>query len=237
MSVYVDDMRTSATVRNGPRALRATWSHLLADSHNELVQFAAALDLRRAWIQHPGSALEHYDITDSKRREALRRGAIAITLPESGYLTRCKRLGVAFDITQLRTDPAVVDEILAAATVPTAPPAPQAEGASGPTRIQVSTAPATREALPAGAMLVTSPSKWANPYQPQTRTEAAALAAVDAYRDYLARNPLLREHARKELAGKHLACTCALWRPCHVDVLLAVANDVQASVPTLEVQS
>jgi hypothetical protein len=30
--------------------------------------------------------------------------------------------------------------------------------------------------------------------------------------------------AREELAGKNLACWCALDQPCHADVLLELAN-------------
>ena len=30
--------------------------------------------------------------------------------------------------------------------------------------------------------------------------------------------------ARRELAGKNLACFCALDKPCHADVLLEIAN-------------
>lgn len=77
MTVYVDDMRRPATV--GP--VRSRWSHLLADSTAELNEFAARLGLRTAWIQHAGRRTEHYDLSDDKRDEALRMGAVAITYP------------------------------------------------------------------------------------------------------------------------------------------------------------
>jgi Domain of unknown function (DUF4326) len=41
------------------------------------------------------------------------------------------------------------------------------------------------------------------------------------------------EAARRELAGKDLACWCAPGLPCHADVLLGIANQGQrpASAP------
>lgn len=44
MSVYVDDMRRPARVGR----ISGRWSHLMADSHDELEAFARRLDLRRA---------------------------------------------------------------------------------------------------------------------------------------------------------------------------------------------
>jgi len=75
MTLYVDDARIPAEVAG----IVARWSHLTADSRGELDVFAARLGLRPQWIQYPGTCLEHYDLTDSKRRLALRLGAIAIT--------------------------------------------------------------------------------------------------------------------------------------------------------------
>lgn len=77
MTVYVDDMRRPARV--GP--VTSLWSHLLADSTAELNEFAARLGLRAAWIQHAGRRTEHYDLTDDKRDEALRLGAVSISYP------------------------------------------------------------------------------------------------------------------------------------------------------------
>ena len=79
MAVYVDDMRLPARVGR----LQARWSHLLADTDDELHAFAARLGLRRSWHQKPGTAISHYDVTDSKRSEAIRLGAVPI-----GYMSR-----------------------------------------------------------------------------------------------------------------------------------------------------
>ncbi|QSM41677.1 DUF4031 domain-containing protein [Mycobacteroides abscessus] len=89
MTVYVDDMRMPARVGR----LQARWSHLMADTDEELHAFAARLGLKRSWHQKPGTAISHYDVTDSRRQEALRLGAVPIGYMsrESMDLIRCKR--------------------------------------------------------------------------------------------------------------------------------------------------
>ncbi|MBN7458585.1 DUF4031 domain-containing protein [Mycobacteroides abscessus subsp. abscessus] len=79
MTVYVDDMRMSARVGR----IQARWSHLQADTDDELHEFAERLGLKRSWFQKPGTAIAHYDVTDSKRAEAIRLGA-----REIGYMSR-----------------------------------------------------------------------------------------------------------------------------------------------------
>jgi Protein of unknown function (DUF4031) len=94
VTVYVDDFACPATVGR----ITGRWSHLIADTPQELHDFAARLGLKRAWFQdptvngklkaQPGTrAAEnwHYDVTDNKRRRAIRLGATPIpwhTLPE-----------------------------------------------------------------------------------------------------------------------------------------------------------
>lgn len=77
MSVYVDSARIPAKLGRWP----ARWSHMVADSEEELHDFAAALGLKRDWFQ--GHArIPHYDVTDEKRREAISKGAVEITSRE-----------------------------------------------------------------------------------------------------------------------------------------------------------
>lgn len=73
---------------------------------------------------------------------------------------------------------------------------------------------------------------WANPYRigepyairgTETWTVRDHAHAVDLYREYLAARPGLIRLARRELAGRDLACWCRLDAPCHGDVLLRVA--------------
>ncbi|MHB1583790.1 MAG: DUF4031 domain-containing protein [Acidimicrobiales bacterium] len=89
MAVYVDDWRQPATVGR----VDGRWSHLLADSEEELHAFAERLGLRRAWFQrsrrHP--AFDHYDVTDDLRREAIRLGAVAISWRQAGRMLRARR--------------------------------------------------------------------------------------------------------------------------------------------------
>ena len=51
------------------------WCHLVADSLDELHQFAARLGLKRAWFQDKAS-YPHYDVTTSVRERALVLGAL-----------------------------------------------------------------------------------------------------------------------------------------------------------------
>lgn len=62
-----------------------TAGHLTADSADELHAFAASVGLRREWFQ--SHRLWHYDImTWSKRRRALRAGAVSVTPRQSVLL-------------------------------------------------------------------------------------------------------------------------------------------------------
>ncbi len=74
MTVYVDDMRRLATIGR----LNARWSHLTADTEEELHEFAARLGLSRRTAQFPGTWKSHYDVTDLTRERAMEFGAIAI---------------------------------------------------------------------------------------------------------------------------------------------------------------
>ncbi len=83
--VYVDDFRIPATVGR----IKGRWSHLSADDDETLHAFAASLGLKREWFQ-PGTRPEanHYDVTDAKRSEAIRMGAVAETMEEGSARRR-----------------------------------------------------------------------------------------------------------------------------------------------------
>lgn len=101
MAVYVDDMRWPATVGR----VKGVWSHLMADTSEELHAFAARLGLRREWVQHEGLATEHYDVTEPKRQLAIRLGAEPIVyITEGARLTRAKRAGERFDLRAVRAE-------------------------------------------------------------------------------------------------------------------------------------
>ena len=86
LTVYVDDWRQRATVRD--RTDR--WSHLLADDPEELHAMAAALGIPpRGFQRHRRSAaLNHYDVPEGLRLRAIALGAVAVTWREMARLTR-----------------------------------------------------------------------------------------------------------------------------------------------------
>lgn len=103
MTVYVDDTALRAAVPSGRRTLNRRWSHLMADSTEELLDFAGRLDLRPGWIQRPGTPTEHFDVTETKRLAALQFGAIPIRYrTESPALAMSKRHGEPFDLDAVR---------------------------------------------------------------------------------------------------------------------------------------
>ena len=118
-----------------------------------------------------------------------------------------------------------------------------------PRRIQLKRTRGWRK--PAGAVVVSRPSKWGNPvcwesnktFDPATGEtdpadpEAARRISVQGFRSILDDVELRRLYAYPsdaeivdELAGKDLCCWCPLVdgdgnpAPCHADVLLAIAN-------------
>lgn len=53
--------------------------HLYADSVEELHQFASGIMMKRSWFQVSKSGIPHYDLVASRRRMAVRQGAIEFT--------------------------------------------------------------------------------------------------------------------------------------------------------------
>jgi hypothetical protein len=72
MTVYVDELQRFPT---RIRCFMNGSCHLTADTLDELHAFASRLGLRRAWFQEHSSA-PHYDLTPSKREQALALGAV-----------------------------------------------------------------------------------------------------------------------------------------------------------------
>ena len=92
MTVYLDDWRQAAHL--GPVDDR--WSHLIADTEDELHDFAAKMGMRKAWFQEkPGRPHHaHYDLPERARPEAVARGAVEITWRELGRKLRDRRVDV-----------------------------------------------------------------------------------------------------------------------------------------------
>lgn len=72
MTIYVDNERILWRGK--------LWCHLVADSLNELHQFACKVDLQRAWFQCKAS-YPHYDVTTSVRDRAGTRSASSARAP------------------------------------------------------------------------------------------------------------------------------------------------------------
>lgn len=87
MTVYVDDLLRKATVRGMTRR----WSHLMADDPDELRAFAATIGLKMLWVQRPGTYREHFDVTESVRLAAIRKGAVPVRFEDTPALHRVFR--------------------------------------------------------------------------------------------------------------------------------------------------
>jgi len=72
MAVYID--------AEGIRWRNRLWCHLVADSLNELHDFARRIGLKRQWFQDRGF-YPHYDVTIAIREKALRFGAVDADRP------------------------------------------------------------------------------------------------------------------------------------------------------------
>jgi hypothetical protein len=52
--------------------------HLIADTLEELNQFALSIGMRKEWFQQNKNNLPHYDLTEKRRKLAISKGAIEI---------------------------------------------------------------------------------------------------------------------------------------------------------------
>ena len=100
MTVYLDDWRQPA--RLGPVDDR--WSHLVADTDEELHAFVARLGMRREWFQDkPGRPHHaHYDLPERARSEAVAHGAVEVTWRDLGRMLRERRTTSALGSTATR---------------------------------------------------------------------------------------------------------------------------------------
>ena len=73
MAVYVDNLRDYGW-RHGPSC------HLIADSVEELIDFAVAMGMREEWFQ--AKSTPHFDLTVEGRERAVQNGAIELSKRE-----------------------------------------------------------------------------------------------------------------------------------------------------------
>lgn len=81
MAVYVDQLMNWGW-RYGKSC------HLIADSIPELITFAKLIGMQECWFQPKSSP--HFDLTESKRKLAIKKGAIE--LDRSDYVAKLRQL-------------------------------------------------------------------------------------------------------------------------------------------------
>lgn len=79
MSVYVDSMKAPYG--------RMKMCHMVADTHEELMDMVRRIGVDPKWIQQEGLYSEHFDIALSKKKKALEHGAIEIGMRELVLVT------------------------------------------------------------------------------------------------------------------------------------------------------
>jgi hypothetical protein len=74
MTIYIDEPRFYQKSPLGPRK----WCHMATDGDvEELHSMAKSLGLKRSWFQD--GRMPHYDLVESKRVLAIKKGAIEVT--------------------------------------------------------------------------------------------------------------------------------------------------------------
>lgn len=76
MSVYVDPLIDYGW-KLGPSC------HMTADTVEELNEFAVKIGLKLSWFQNSKRDVPHYDLVASKRKLAVKNGAIELTKDEA----------------------------------------------------------------------------------------------------------------------------------------------------------
>jgi len=84
MTVYVDDMKADYG--------RMVMCHMIADSTEELLAMADHIGVQSKWVQGFGTSHEHFDISLTKRRLAVKAGAQEITRRELVQRLRARRV-------------------------------------------------------------------------------------------------------------------------------------------------
>lgn len=94
-------------------------------------------------------------------------------------------------------------------------------------RIQLSRAKGWK--MPENTVKVDRSTPYGNPWRAGLFVNFTAQDAVDSFRAWM-RGDLKNSYPVPDLAplrGKNLACWCKPGEPCHADVLLELANEVQ----------
>jgi hypothetical protein len=77
--VYVDNMEAPFG--------RMIMCHMIADTQEELLEMVDKIGVNRKWIQEVGTPREHFDISITKKKLAIKFGAKEITMRELAEIT------------------------------------------------------------------------------------------------------------------------------------------------------
>jgi len=83
MSVYIDNAKASF--------FRMVMCHMVADTDKELLSMADKIGIHRKWHQFPGKNRSHFDVCLSKRKLAIKAGAVEINRRELGRILNNRR--------------------------------------------------------------------------------------------------------------------------------------------------
>lgn len=78
-----------------------------------------------------------------------------------------------------------------------------------------------RAGVPDDAVPIERWTEWGNPFRVGDHGTRAQV--IEKYREWVLSQPEMLERVKAQLHGKHLVCCCKP-KPCHGDVLLALAN-------------
>jgi len=75
---------------------RMIMCHLVADTTHELIAMAAKIGVDHKWIQYPGTANEHFDVSLGCKKKALAYGAIEIGFRDYANFVNARKEGKTF---------------------------------------------------------------------------------------------------------------------------------------------
>lgn len=84
MTVYVDDMRALYG--------RMVMCHMIADTSAELLTMACKVGIAPRWLQRPQTPKEHFDVSLSGRKLAVKYGAVEITQRQAAMMMKQRRV-------------------------------------------------------------------------------------------------------------------------------------------------
>jgi len=94
MPVYVDPLMHLGWRPRWARGKTIPSCHMFTDGDlDELHRLAKAIGMQRSWFQWEDGKVPHYDLTEAKRKAAIRRGAIPLDL--RGTVAKWKELRAA----------------------------------------------------------------------------------------------------------------------------------------------